>query len=70
MLQVKNIDVWVKPIAPFVEGSYSYAIAFLSHRVDGYAYIISVPLKDVGLNHTKGYRVEVSIYINMTVKLL
>ncbi|KAF2882127.1 hypothetical protein ILUMI_24049 [Ignelater luminosus] len=63
---VKNIDIWIKPILPFTEGSYSYAVAFISNRVDGYAYRISVPLKDVGLNHTKGYRVEVSIYSPFT----
>lgn len=57
-LTIKNIDVWVKPILPKYKEYYSYAIAFLSNRVDGYPFKISVPLRDLGLNNTEGYEIQ------------
>lgn len=58
-LQEKNIDIWTKPILPIVNGSYTYAVAFASNRVDGYPYKIGVPLQDIGLEHRAGYMIEV-----------
>lgn len=51
--------MWTKPILPIVNGSYSYAVAFLSNRVDGYQYKIDFELSELGLNHTAGYLIEV-----------
>lgn len=50
----------MKPILPIVNGSYTYAIAFASNRVDGYLYKLDVPLEKIGLSHANGYSVEVS----------
>lgn len=46
---------------PTIGNSPSYAIAFLSNRVDGYPYKIDVPLADLGLLHPMGYEVVVSL---------
>lgn len=42
-----------------MNGSYSYAVAFLSNRVDGYPFKNDFGLAELGLNHTAGYLVEV-----------
>ncbi|KAI7815282.1 alpha-N-acetylgalactosaminidase [Rhyzopertha dominica] len=55
---VKKIDIWTKPIEPVVNGSYTYAVGFLSNRVDGYKYKLDVVLGDIGLNHTEGYLIQ------------
>lgn len=59
------INIWTKPILPYVNGSSAFAIAFASNRVDGYIYKLDVPLKDIGLTHSNGYTVKVDCLIVM-----
>lgn len=54
------IKIWLRPITPFVNGSLSYAVAWVSKRDDGAPYALTVKLCDLGLNHVQGYKVTVS----------
>ncbi|XP_025423362.1 alpha-N-acetylgalactosaminidase-like [Sipha flava] len=53
----KGIDIWTRPIEPINNGYYSYAIAFVSRRVDGAPYPYNITLKDFGMNNPNGYKV-------------
>lgn len=53
-----KVDIWTKPVTPNVDGSDSYAIGFLSNRVDGYPYRINYTLSELNLNHDSGYIVR------------
>jgi hypothetical protein len=53
----QNIETWVKPITPVKDGEYSYAIAFVSHRVDGAPFEVTAPLAQLGLKNQAGYLV-------------
>ncbi|KAK2717676.1 alpha-N-acetylgalactosaminidase-like isoform X2 [Artemia franciscana] len=52
-----GIEIWMKPVTPVINGKYSYAVAFLNRRTDGTPSEVSVGLKELGLNHEKGYKV-------------
>lgn len=56
---VNDIEVWVRPVAPVVEGMFSYAIAWSSKRDDGAPYAVKTVLSRLGLLNEKGYQVEV-----------
>lgn len=60
-LQVKNIDVWTKPIMPVIDKEPSLAIGFISNRIDGYPHFVEVPLAALKLSNSNGYQVQVSI---------
>ncbi|KAG8227457.1 hypothetical protein J437_LFUL015843 [Ladona fulva] len=57
-LKANNIDVWVRPISPIVNGKYSYAVVIFSRRTDGTPYMISVKLSDLGMDNEAGYDFE------------
>ncbi|XP_060524179.1 alpha-N-acetylgalactosaminidase-like [Cylas formicarius] len=52
-----KVDIWVKPIEPIIEDSHTYAIGFLSHRVDGYPYRLNFTLAEINLRH-KSYTIQ------------
>lgn len=61
--------MWTRPIGPVVDSEYSYAVAFVSRRIDGYPYIKSVTLAEIGLTSAQGYEVQVTknlFYIVLT----
>ncbi|EDW57218.1 alpha-N-acetylgalactosaminidase [Drosophila virilis] len=58
LLMKNNIEVWRRPITPTADAEYSYAVAFVSRRVDGAPYAISFTLKDLSLNNEYGYGVQ------------
>lgn len=53
----RQIETWLRPITPVVDGSNSYAIAWASKRDDGAPYAITTKLQDLGLTHKSGYSV-------------
>ncbi|SPP81611.1 alpha-N-acetylgalactosaminidase [Drosophila guanche] len=65
----KGIEIWSKPIGPLFNNFYSYAIAFINRRSDGTPSDISVTLKELGLIHFYGYRVE-DLYENVDYGVL
>lgn len=56
----RNIEIWARPVLPFVRNEPSYAIAFVSRRTDGHAYAIQIKLRDLRLSNKAGYQVTVS----------
>ncbi|PNF24276.1 Alpha-N-acetylgalactosaminidase [Cryptotermes secundus] len=52
------IDIWTRPISPEFDGEYSYAVAFVSRRIDGYPYLKSVTLAEIGLTSACGYEFQ------------
>ncbi|XP_017867530.1 PREDICTED: alpha-N-acetylgalactosaminidase [Drosophila arizonae] len=59
LLMKQNIEVWRRPIEPKINGEYSYAIAFVSRRVDGSPFPISFTFKELSLfNDNIGYIVQ------------
>lgn len=63
MFQDKGIDIWTRQIEPIYNGYHSYAIAFVSRRVDGAPYPYNITLEDLGLKNPNGYTVVVSTYL-------
>ncbi|KDR23773.1 alpha-N-acetylgalactosaminidase-like [Zootermopsis nevadensis] len=53
-----GIEIWTRPISPLLGDKYSYAVAFVSHRIDGYPYLISVNLAEIGLTSAQGYNFQ------------
>ncbi|XP_060833878.1 alpha-N-acetylgalactosaminidase-like [Rhopalosiphum padi] len=51
----KGIDIWTRPVEPFNNGYHSYAVAFVSRRVDGAPYPYNITLEDLGLKNPNGY---------------
>lgn len=49
----------MKPILPKVGGEFSYAMGFVSNRVDGVPFLLEIVLKDFGLNNSAGYMLMV-----------
>ncbi|XP_074037241.1 alpha-N-acetylgalactosaminidase [Leptinotarsa decemlineata] len=58
VLTKERIDIWTKPVLPKIDDSYSYAIGFLSHRVDGYPRRINFTLSELGINSSKQYTLK------------
>jgi len=56
--------VWTRPISPVVNNKYSYAVAFVSRRTDGYPYLKSVTLAEIGLTSAQGYEFQVTKHIS------
>ncbi|KAJ3649625.1 hypothetical protein Zmor_021356 [Zophobas morio] len=55
----KNIDIWTKPILPKDKnGAPSYAIGFLSNRVDGYPYMLNVTLSELNITEAEQYTIK------------
>lgn len=61
-----NIETWIRPIEPIVNGEYSYAVAFVSRRTDGAPYGFFYKLEDLKLNSTLDY----SIYVSEIIEFL
>lgn len=59
--------MWTRPISPVVNDEYSYAVAFVSRRTDGYPYPKSVTLAEIGLTSAQGYEFQVTKHIAYTV---
>ncbi|KAG5879686.1 hypothetical protein JTB14_009960 [Gonioctena quinquepunctata] len=55
VLSRDKIDLWTKPVVPEVDGSLSYAIGFLSHRVDGYPRRLNFTLSELGIGDADCY---------------
>ncbi|XP_050536028.1 alpha-N-acetylgalactosaminidase-like [Daktulosphaira vitifoliae] len=53
----KGIDMWTRKIEPIRNGQYSYAVAFVSRRVDGAPYPYNITLQDLGLVNPEGYTI-------------
>ncbi|CAI6346860.1 unnamed protein product [Macrosiphum euphorbiae] len=53
----KGIDIWTRPVEPFNDGYHSYAVAFVSRRVDGAPYPYNITLEDLGLTNPNGYSI-------------
>ncbi|KAJ9599025.1 hypothetical protein L9F63_010482 [Diploptera punctata] len=53
-----DVEIWTRPVSPKVGNEYSYAVAIISRRTDGYPYPVSTVLQDIGLNNTSGYVFE------------
>lgn len=56
--------MWTRPISPVVNDEYSYAVAFVSRRTDGYPYPKSVTLAEIGLTSAQGYEFQVTKHIS------
>lgn len=54
-----GIEVWARPVLPKVNGQFSFAVAFVSRRVDGHPYPFQVSLSDLNLKNEFGYQVKV-----------
>lgn len=54
-----GIEVWARKVLPKVGDEYSYAIAFVSRRVDGHPHEFPISLKDLSLKSKFGYQVKV-----------
>lgn len=52
----QGIAIWTRPIQPSVDRQHSYAIAIVNHNT--FRVYVSVPISDLGLNHTKGYSLK------------
>lgn len=63
-LQDNSIDIWTRPIEPVYKNYFSYAVAFVSRRVDGTPFTYNITLTDLGLHNPKGYNILVSIKIS------
>lgn len=59
MFQSGLIDIWTRPISPVFDDEYSYAVAFVSRRIDGYPYLKSITLAEIGLTSVCGYEFQV-----------
>ena len=59
--------MWTRPISPVVNNEYSYAVAFVSRRIDGYPYLKSVTLAEIGLTSAQGYEFQVTKHISYTM---
>jgi hypothetical protein len=57
----KGIDIWTRPVEPFNDKYHSYAVAFVSRRVDGAPYPYNITLEDLGLKNPNGYSI-VNLY--------
>lgn len=51
----------MKPVTPINEGTgaTSFAVGFLSNRVDGYPYRVNVTLSDLNITAASKYKVQV-----------
>ncbi|RZC40477.1 Melibiase domain containing protein, partial [Asbolus verrucosus] len=59
ILTLKKIDIWTKPILPKDDNNAtSYAIGFLSNRVDGYPYRLNVTLSDLNITEAASYTIK------------
>jgi hypothetical protein len=67
LFQSGLIDIWTRPISPVLDDEYSYAVAFVSHRKDGYPYLKSVTLAEIGLTSAWGYEFQVRQYLVCSV---
>lgn len=65
--QDKGIDIWTRPVEPFNNGYHSYAVAFVSRRVDGAPYPYNITLEDLGLKNPNGYSIVVSYNIFLLI---
>ncbi|KAK4884298.1 hypothetical protein RN001_000569 [Aquatica leii] len=50
-----SIDIWVRQIAPVVNGEYTYAVAFHSRREDGFPFALRVALDEISLSNSIEY---------------
>lgn len=58
---VDDIEIWTRPILPLnFESQSSFAVAFVSRRIDGHPYGLTVSLDLLNLNNSAGYEVTVS----------
>ncbi|KAK4884299.1 hypothetical protein RN001_000570 [Aquatica leii] len=51
----EDVDIWIREIAPIVNGEYSHAVAFQSRREDGAPRAMQIFLSEIGLNNPFGY---------------
>lgn len=58
VLEKNNISIWVRQLKPHALNCSSYAIAFVSHRTDGYPYRITVKPSKLGLFNEDGYLLQ------------
>lgn len=65
--QDRGIDIWTRQVEPFNNGYYSYAVAFVSRRVDGAPYPYNITLEDLGLKNPNGYSIIVSLNIFLLI---
>jgi hypothetical protein len=63
LFQTAEIEIWTRPTNPVLGDKYSYAVAFVSRRIDGYPFLISVTLAEIGLTSAQGYDFRVRIYL-------
>lgn len=51
-----NLEIWIRPISPIVgKNEYSYAVAIVNRRVDGYPFPLNTVLNNIGLKNPAGY---------------
>lgn len=50
------LQVWVRQINPIVNNATSLAIAFTSHRVDGFPREITITTEKLKMTHPDGYK--------------
>nr|CAD7606134.1 unnamed protein product [Timema genevievae] len=53
-----GIEIWARPITPFYQTYFSYAVLFLNRRTDGTPSDVAVTLRELGLSYPGGYNVE------------
>ncbi|KAL5280877.1 hypothetical protein ACFFRR_004718 [Megaselia abdita] len=59
VILINKIEVWVKPISPVSKtGHYSYAVAFVSRRDDGFPFDFGLKLSDLKFDNLNGYKVH------------
>lgn len=59
----QEIDIWVRPVTPIINGQHSYAVAFVSRRTYGHPFDFKITLKELTLTNEFGYEVQVIIFI-------
>jgi len=58
MFKKSGIEIWTKPVLPKADKSRSFAIAILNRRTDGTPTVVTVVLRDLGLDSPNGYQVS------------
>lgn len=57
--KTSGIEIWKRPVLPWVGSEYSYAVAFVSTRRDSQPYTFQTTLRELKLTNEFGYKVQV-----------
>lgn len=69
VLQKDRMDVWTKPLKPKEDGRKPFAIAIMSHRVDGYPYRFNFTLSELNITNCNHFHIK-DIFESTTLGLV